>query len=96
MELYKANNSSRLRSYFVTKRIIPPEELTDGYSIINLSFGADIRMKNQIVSFSLQIKNLFNSKYFSHTGYYRLINVPEPGRNFVLNVSLPIRVKLIN
>lgn len=73
--------------------IVPPEEKTDGYQIFNVSFGGDINIKNQKVIISLQIQNLLNTKYFNHTSYYRLINVPEPGRNFIMNISIPFLVK---
>lgn len=69
--------------------IVPPEEITDGYQAINFGFGGEIRLKNQNLNFTFQVQNLLNNKYFNHTSYYRLINVPEPGRNFILNVSIP-------
>jgi iron complex outermembrane receptor protein len=31
---------------------------------------------------SLQANNLLNRKYYDHTSFYRLIDVPEAGRNF--------------
>ncbi len=74
--------------------IVPPEERTDGYQLINIVFGGVIRLINQEANFSFQIQNLLNSKYFNHTSYYRLINVPEPGRNFVLNISIPFLEKI--
>ena len=74
--------------------IVPPEETTDGYQIINIGMGCEITVKNQKVNFSFQIQNLLNRKYFNHTSYYRLINVPEPGRNFILNISIPLSGKI--
>ncbi len=74
--------------------IVPPEETTDGYQLINISLGGEISLKKQNLSISAQVQNLFNTKHFSHTSYYRLINVPEPGRNFVLNVSIPFSGKI--
>ncbi|MBK8808517.1 MAG: TonB-dependent receptor [Bacteroidales bacterium] len=75
--------------------IVPPEETTAGYQLINLSLGGDVKLKKQSVNISFQIQNLFNTKYFNHTNYYRLINVPDPGRNFILNISIPISIKKI-
>ncbi len=69
--------------------IVPPEETTEGYQVINVGIGGDINLKNQKVNISMQVKNLLNSKYFNHTSYYRLINVPEPGRSFIVNISIP-------
>lgn len=69
--------------------IVPPEEITKGYQVINIGFGCDIRMKDQFMSVSMQVQNLLNNKYYNHTSYYRLLNVPEPGTNFILNISIP-------
>ncbi len=74
------------------KNIVPPEETTDGNQVVNIGLGGDIKLKNQSISITLQVQNLLNNKYFNHTSYYRLINVPEPGRNFILNVSVPFSV----
>lgn len=71
------------------KDIVPPEEPTPGYQLINLGLGGDISLGKQKVNISMQVHNLFNTKYFNHTSYYRLINVPEPGRNIIVNVSIP-------
>ncbi len=74
--------------------IVPPEETTDGYQIINIGLGGDVKLLNQKVSISMQVQNLLNTKYFNHTSYYRLINVPEPGRNLVMNISIPFSGKI--
>ncbi len=69
--------------------IVPPEEKTAGYQLINVGIGGDISLKNRKFNITAQVQNLLNTKYFDHTSYYRLINVPEPGRNFILNISIP-------
>lgn len=74
--------------------IVPPEEITKGNHSINFGLGGDVFYKKQKVNVSVQIQNLFNQKYFNHTSYYRLINVPEPGRNIIVNVSLPFSKKI--
>jgi len=74
--------------------IVPPEEPTEGYQVINLAFGGDIPMGKQKVNISMQVQNLLNTKYFNHTSFYRLINVPEPGRNFIVNISIPFSGKI--
>lgn len=70
--------------------IVPPEVTTDGYQLINLGFGGNIKLGQQRVNVSMQVQNLLNTKYFNHTSFYRLINVPEAGRNFIVNISIPI------
>jgi iron complex outermembrane receptor protein len=75
-------------------KIVPPEKTTDGYQVMNIKLGGDLRIANQKASITMQVNNLLNKKYFNHTSYYRLINVPEPGRNFILNISIPFSAKI--
>lgn len=74
--------------------IVPPEERTKGYQVFNLGLGGELQIKHQNMDVSIQIQNLFNQQFFNHTSYYRLINVPESGRNIVVNISVPFLVKL--
>lgn len=74
--------------------IVPPEETTNGYQVVNIGLGGDIVFKNERINISMQVQNLFNTKYFNHTSYYRLINVPEPGRNIIVNISIPFSGKM--
>ena len=74
--------------------IVPPEEQTKGFQSFNLGLGGEVMIKNQKIDVSIQIQNLLNQRYFNHTSYYRLINVPEPGRNIILNLSIPFSGKI--
>ena len=62
--------------------IVPPESKTKGYRIFDMSVGRSFVWKNCKLKVHLQGQNLLNRKYYDHTGYYRLIDVPEPGRSF--------------
>ena len=85
--------SADYRLIFSQNKIVPPEEKTPGASVFNIGLGGNLKVKRQQVSIALLVQNFFNTKYFNHTSYYRLINVPEPGRNVVLNVSIPFNIK---
>ncbi len=62
--------------------IVPPEKPTDGHWTLNLSAGKQFQMsRGRILKLSLQANNLLNRRYYDHTSYYRLIDVPEPGIN---------------
>lgn len=74
--------------------IVPPEEPTPGFQVFNLGLGGEIQSKKKRIEVSVQIQNLLNTQYFNHTSYYRLINVPEAGRNLILNISMPFSVKM--
>ena len=71
------------------ERIVPPEEKTDGYALLNISIGSHIGKGHDKIFFSLQIHNVLNTIYYKHTHYYRLINVPGAGRSFLVNITVP-------
>ncbi len=63
-------------------RIVPPEEKTKGHQLVNASVGKDFAVGGHQLELTLRAENLLNKRYYDHTSYYRLIGVPEPGRNF--------------
>jgi len=69
--------------------IVPPERKTAGYSLFNFQAGTKIQISNRPLHISAQLQNVFNTKYLNHTSFYRLIGLPEQGRNLVLSVKLP-------
>ena len=95
---YSPENTGKIKNPYLSvdyklvasqNRIVPPEEKTEGYQLVNMSLGGEVSVGNESIAVAFQVQNVFNQKYFNHTSYYRLINVPEAGRNFVLNVSIP-------
>ncbi|WP_080054215.1 TonB-dependent receptor [Spirosoma aerolatum] len=70
-------------------RIVPPEKKTPGYGVINLQAGTHLHLYSQPVRISLQAQNLLNTRYFNHTSFYRLIELPEAGRNIILSLTIP-------
>ncbi|WP_162847735.1 TonB-dependent receptor [Flavobacterium foetidum] len=70
-------------------QIVPPEKKTDASNVINLGLGTKIRSGKQDLILSLQVQNLFNTRYLNHTSFYRLIELPEAGRNIILSLKLP-------
>jgi iron complex outermembrane receptor protein len=45
-------------------------------------------MGNNKLKIAFHADNILNCSYYDHTSYYRLIDVPEPGRNFSLMVGV--------
>ena len=70
------------------KEIVPPEKPTDGYWTLNLSAGKQLALRGSKINIALHADNLLNRRYYDHTSYYRLIDVPEPGRNVSAMVTL--------
>lgn len=71
--------------------IVPPEEKTEGYQVLNMSLLADMDIfkKSPPVALRLKLNNVFDTKYFDHTSFYRLIDVPEAGRNLSISLTIP-------
>ena len=68
--------------------IVPPEKATDGHQTVNAVCGKAFVLKHLKIKTEISVQNLFNSTYFDHTSYYRLIDVPEPGRNVSIMASV--------
>jgi len=73
--------------------IVPPEKKTPGYRVINLQAGTKMRLYKQPVMVSLQAQNLLNTNYLNHTSFYRLIELPEAGRNIILSLKVPFNIQ---
>ncbi len=71
--------------------IVPPEKPTSGYGTLNLSVGNKFNLRQGNLYINLQANNLLNTRYYDHTSYYRLIDVPEPGRNLSININFKFK-----
>jgi len=77
---------------FKQDRIVPPETKTDAYQLFHFSMGGDVYWGKQKLELSLQVRNILNTKYYNHTSYYKLIDLPEAGRNFIISLKIPINI----
>ncbi len=69
--------------------IVPPEKKTPGYQVVNVQIGTKVHLHKQPLLLSLQAQNLLNTRYLNHTSFYRLIELPEAGRNIILTLKIP-------
>ena len=74
-------------------KIVPPEKKTPGYQTLNVQAGTKLSLYGQEVQLSLQAQNLLNARYLNHTSFYRLIELPEAGRNLILSLKVPFKIK---
>jgi iron complex outermembrane recepter protein len=65
------------------------EPSTPGYSILNLSTGINFKFGEQKMQLLFYINNLTNNKFMHHLSRYRILNLPEPGRNFRFTLIVP-------
>jgi iron complex outermembrane receptor protein len=61
--------------------------------LLNAAVGTDLKVKNQIVSFSLTASNLLNTRYFDHLSTLKDVGIYNMGRNISLNIQIPFGVK---
>lgn len=67
------------------------ERSTPGYHLFNLGLGSSIQLtRNYAVSASINARNLFDVAYFNHLSRWRYLNLPEPGRNINVQITLPL------
>src|SRR5690606_2501862 len=94
---WQPNTGSLKNSYFSVdlrlvapqNEIVPPEKKTPGYELVNVQVGHPLMIYGKPIQINLQVQNLFDTKYLDHTSFYRLIEMPEVGRNIVLSLSVP-------
>lgn len=70
-------------------KIVPPERKTDSYTVMNIQAGTRFSIQKQEARLSVQLQNVFNKRYLVHTSFYRLIGLPEQGRNLVVSLQIP-------
>jgi iron complex outermembrane receptor protein len=69
--------------------IVPPEKKTAGYALVNIGASATLQAGKQPFELNIQLNNALNTKYYDHTSFYRLIEVPGQGRNLVVTLEIP-------
>lgn len=69
--------------------IVPPEKPTDGYWTLNFSARKKFPLKGgTTLCVAMHADNLLDRRYYDHTSYYRLVDIPEPGINVSVKVGL--------
>ncbi|MBB3698759.1 TonB-dependent receptor [Flammeovirga yaeyamensis] len=63
------------------------EPTTPGYAVVGLKFGTAFNMKRVYGNLIFRVDNLFDTYYMRHLSRYRILNLPEPGRNFSINLT---------
>lgn len=69
------------------------ETATNGYTLMDVNFGGNIKISNGLVSIGLSANNLFDTKYIDHLSTLKEVNLYNPGRNIALSLKLPFGSK---
>lgn len=70
-------------------RIDRTENATPSYQLWGLGIGTTLNIGDQEIQINCQVQNFFHTRYLAHLSRYRLINVPEQGRNIVFTIKVP-------
>ncbi len=98
LEYSRTPLSGKINKYFITgnyhffaaqNRVDRNERATPGYYLVSLSAGMDFRALERNIEFRLSGQNLLNTYYLNHLSRYRLLNLPEQGRNIVVSLMVP-------
>ncbi len=71
-------------------RIDRSENETPAFQLLDISAGGTFLLRSQTLNWKLKVQNLLNTSYLNHLSRYRLINVPEQGRNVVISLQMPL------
>ena len=79
-----------LRAAADQNRVVRNEPATPGYALLNASAGFAVGKGKFAALVSFQGFNLLNRRYFHHLSRYRMLELPEAGRNFVVQVKFDL------
>lgn len=69
------------------------EYTTPSYMLLHFNSGVSFPVGKQRFELSFRIQNLLDAKYLNHMSRYRILNLPEPGRNFLVTLRVPLKFK---
>ena len=76
------------------RRVAHSEMTTPGAALLHAHVVWNFPIASRTGSLTLRAENLLNTKYMNHISYYRQVEIPEPGRNIVLSLSIPFHVTM--
>jgi iron complex outermembrane recepter protein len=93
-DLVKGSESVKVlisfRNVAAQNRVARNEPATKGYTLVNTGVYSQIKIGNTTLDVSFMINNLFDKLYKNHLSFYRILELPEPGRNFTLSIKANI------
>ncbi len=92
----KKENKLRINSittqyvhFFAQENVATYENTSSAYQLINFGCNGSISAKNKI-DYSFGVNNLLNVKYIDHLSRLKTYEIPNPGRNIYVKLSLTI------
>lgn len=63
------------------------EPATPGYGLLDAQIGITLGTRQHPIQVMIGVRNLADVAYLNHLSRYRILNIPEPGRNFVVTLN---------
>jgi iron complex outermembrane receptor protein len=79
---------------FAQNKVDRNEATTKGYNLLDLFCGSNMKIGKENFKLLVRVNNLFNKKYLKHISSYRILNLPEQGRNFMISLSYNVDRKV--
>ncbi len=73
----------------------PEETPTNGYTLLDISVGGQIKVKDQYISVSLGATNIFDKQYIDHLSTLKEVGFINPGRNISITLKIPFAIRKI-
>ena len=71
-------------------RVDRNERTTPGYTLLGAGLNSRWLIGDTVCQLMVQVDNALNARYLHHLSRYRLLNLPEPGRNVVVTLRVPL------
>lgn len=68
------------------------ENPTPGYQLFHIGIGGKLKFGSQHIALNFRAQNLLNKQYMNHLSRYRILNLPEQGRNFMVTLRIPLEI----
>ncbi len=81
--------SAQYIHFFDQNNVAPYETSSSAYQLINLGCTGSISVKQKIY-YSFGVNNLLNVKYIDHLSRLKTYEIPNPGRNIYIKLSLKL------
>lgn len=94
--LHKAFLMVTATNVFKQENIASEETPTNAYTLMDISFGGQIKVKDQFISISLGATNIFDKQYIDHLSTLKEVGFFNPGRNFTMTLKIPFIIRIKN
>jgi len=71
-------------------RVDRNEMITPAYQLVDLGTSGVWHFNRAQVQWSVTLQNALDKRYLNHLSRYRLLNLPEQGRNWVFTLKVPV------